>query len=66
MAQEIEIEDALLMKANKPETALTRAPTFSPLLVSHGGISSCMCVQEEYDMTQALCIAHSLLYMREN
>ena len=30
---------ALLMKANKPETALYRAPTFS-LLVSHGGISS--------------------------
>ena len=30
---------ALLMTANKPETALYRAPTFSLLLVSHGGIS---------------------------
>ena len=30
---------ALLMTANKPETALYRAPTFS-LLASHGGISS--------------------------
>ena len=29
----------LLMVANKPETALYRAPTFS-VLVSHGGISS--------------------------
>ena len=31
---------ALLMTANKPETALYRAPTFSLLLASHGG-SSC-------------------------
>ena len=31
---------ALLMMANKPETALYRAPTFS-LLASHGGISLC-------------------------
>ena len=31
---------ALLMKANKSETVLYRAPTFSLLLVSHGGISS--------------------------
>ena len=31
---------ALLMKANKPETALYRAPTFS--LVTHGVISSCI------------------------
>ena len=31
----------LLMAANKPETALYRAPTFSLLLVSHGGISLC-------------------------
>ena len=28
----------LLLTANKPETALHRAPTF-PLLASHGGIS---------------------------
>ena len=28
------------MTANKPETALYRPPTFSLLLVSHGGISS--------------------------
>ena len=32
---------ALLMTANKPETVLYRAPTFSLLLASHGGISSC-------------------------
>ena len=32
---------ALLMKANKPETVLYRASTFSLLLASHGGISSC-------------------------
>ena len=31
---------ALLMTANKPETALYRAPTFSLLLASHGGINS--------------------------
>ena len=31
---------ALLMMAIKPETALYRAPTFSLLLASHGGISS--------------------------
>ena len=36
---------ALLMTANKPETALYRAPTFSLLLVSHGGISSHACVR---------------------
>ena len=30
---------ALLMMANKSETALYRAPTFSLLLVSHGGIT---------------------------
>ena len=29
---------ALLMTANKPETVLYRAPTFSLLLVSHGGL----------------------------
>ena len=34
---------ALLMTANKPETALYRAPTLS-LLASHGGISSCVCI----------------------
>ena len=28
----------LLITANKPETALYRAPTFSFLLVSHGGL----------------------------
>ena len=33
---------AQLMTANKPETALYRAPTFSLLLVSHGGTSSCV------------------------
>ena len=33
-------EHALLVTANKPETVLYRAPTFSLLLVSHGGISS--------------------------
>ena len=33
---------ALLMMANKPETALYRAPTFSLLLVSHVGISMCV------------------------
>ena len=36
------------MTANKPETALYRAPTFSLLLVSHGGLvlslSVCVCV----------------------
>ena len=26
------------MKANKPETAVYRAPTFSLLLASHGGL----------------------------
>ena len=31
---------ALLMTANKPETALYRAPTFSLLLASHGGINA--------------------------
>ena len=30
--------------ANKSETVLYRAPTFSLLLVSHGGISSCRMV----------------------
>ena len=30
------------MTANKPETALYRAPTFSLLLASHGGISLCV------------------------
>ena len=35
----------LLMMANKPETALYKAPTFSLLLVSHGGISSSTYVQ---------------------
>ena len=30
----------LLMTANKPETTLSRAPTFSLLLAPHGGISS--------------------------
>ena len=35
---------ALLMTANKPETALYRAPTLSLLLASHGVISSCMCI----------------------
>ena len=45
VTQEREIEGiyayALLMnsKANKPETVLCRAPTFSLLLVSHGGIT---------------------------
>ena len=29
---------ALLMKANNPDTVLYRAPTFSLLLVSHGGL----------------------------
>ena len=29
------------MKGKKPVTALYRAPTFSLLLVSHDGISSC-------------------------
>ena len=29
---------ALLMMANKPETALYRTPTFSLLLASHGGL----------------------------
>ena len=29
------------IEANKPETALYRAPTFSLLLASHGGINSC-------------------------
>ena len=39
-----ESSHALLMKANKSDTtALYRAPTFSLLLVSHGGISSCTC-----------------------
>ena len=39
---------ALLMTANKPETMLYRAPTFSLLLVSNGGISSCVseCMSE--------------------
>ena len=38
VAQEREIEGiyALLMMANKPETALYRAPTFYLLLASHG------------------------------
>ena len=31
---------ALLMMVNKPETALYRAPTFSLLLPSHGGMCS--------------------------
>ena len=33
---------ALLMTANKPETALHKVPTFSLLFASHGGISSCL------------------------
>ena len=33
---------ALLMKVNKPGTVLYRAPTFSLLLASHGGVSACM------------------------
>ena len=37
VAQEREIEGMLLMKANKPETALYRAPTFS-LSASRGGL----------------------------
>ena len=36
--REIEGIDALLMTINKPETVLYRAPTFSLLLVSHGGL----------------------------
>ena len=32
---------ALLMTASEPETALYRAPIFSLLLVSHGGVSLC-------------------------
>ena len=35
---------ALLMTANKPETALYRTPTFSLLLASHGGNSLCAIV----------------------
>ena len=35
---EIEGKDALVMTINKPETVLYRAPTFSLLLVSHGGL----------------------------
>ena len=40
------------MTANKPKTALHRAPTFSLFLVSHGGISSFvhMCINpHQYD-----------------
>ena len=33
---------ALLMTANKVETVLYRAPTFSLLLASHGGLSLCV------------------------
>ena len=40
---------ALLMKANKPETALYRAPTFSLLLASHGGFSLCDCQEREIE-----------------
>ena len=36
-------EYALLMTANKSETAVYRAPIFSLLLASHGGITSCVC-----------------------
>ena len=35
------------MKANNLETVLYRTPTFSLLLVSHGGISSCMNIRVE-------------------
>ena len=34
---------ALLMTANKPETALYRAPTFSLLLASHGRLNYIFC-----------------------
>ena len=30
-----------MMTANKPQTMLLRAPTFSLLLISHGGINPC-------------------------
>ena len=36
-----------LLITNKPETVLCRAPTFSLLIASHMGISSCACVYVE-------------------
>ena len=36
------VDGCSLDDGNKPETALYRAPTFSLLLASHGGISSCI------------------------
>ena len=42
---------ALLMTANKPETALYRAPTFSLLLASHGGLVHMYCTKSSHDYT---------------
>ena len=50
---------ALLMTANKPETVLYRAPTFSLLLSSHGGISS-WGVCNNYNMQNVYYIIYSL------
>ena len=48
---------ALLMTANKPETALYRAPTFSLLLVSHGGLVHDWTVKYERDR-ECFCMWH--------
>ena len=42
------------MTANKPETALYRAPTFSLLLASHGGIGLWTCLLDcmQYDIVK--------------
>ena len=49
----------MLTTANKPETALYRAPTFSLLLASHGGISSRTkpAMQQGEDKKWELCTA---------
>ena len=53
----------LLMTANKTETALYRAPTFSLLLVSHGGISSYMHVCVCVCVRACMCVYVSFIYL---
>ena len=54
---------ALLMTANEPETALYRAPTFSLLLVSHGGISY-VCVCNHCLTTASRSLHEPLIFIR--
>ena len=52
---------ALLMTANKSETALYRAPTSSLLLVSHGGLVGDVCAScMSTDLRCKYALAHNL------